>query len=88
MTGLNAEQLRTFDEQGYVIVDDVLDVEEAIDPVVKEYADVLDRLITRWYAEGALPESARSRYFAHLADCETYRKLVTQLPLAATVSHE
>lgn len=55
MTGLSAGQLRTFDEQGYVIVDDVLDIEEAIDPVVKEYADVLERLITRWYAEGALP---------------------------------
>lgn len=40
------------------------------------------------YAEGALPESARSRYFAHLADCETCRKLVTELTLAATVSNE
>ena len=36
------------------------------------------------YAEGALPEAARSRYFAHLADCETCRKLVTDLTLAAS----
>src|SRR5437868_4948781 len=35
------------------------------------------------YAEGALPEAARSRYFAHLADCETCRKLVTELTLAS-----
>lgn len=40
------------------------------------------------YAEGALPESARSRYFAHLADCDTCRKLVTDLTLAASVADE
>jgi hypothetical protein len=40
------------------------------------------------YAEGALPEAARSRYFAHLADCDACRKLVTELTLAATASAE
>jgi hypothetical protein len=40
------------------------------------------------YAEGALPENARSRYFAHLADCDTCRKLVTDLTLAASLAGE
>jgi hypothetical protein len=40
------------------------------------------------YAEGALPENARSRYFAHLADCDTCRKLVTDLSLAASLADE
>lgn len=40
------------------------------------------------YAENALPEAARSRYFAHLADCDSCRKLVTELSLAASVSNE
>jgi hypothetical protein len=40
------------------------------------------------YAEGALPENARSRYFAHLADCDTCRKLVTDLTLAASLADE
>jgi hypothetical protein len=40
------------------------------------------------YAEGALPEAARSRYFAHLADCDSCRKLVTDLTLAAVRSDE
>jgi hypothetical protein len=40
------------------------------------------------YAEGALPEAARSRYFSHLADCETCRKLVTDLTLAASLADE
>jgi hypothetical protein len=40
------------------------------------------------YAEGALPEAARSRYFAHLADCDSCRKLVTDLTLAASLADE
>lgn len=40
------------------------------------------------YAEGALPEAARSRYFAHLADCHGCRKLVTELTLAASRADE
>jgi Putative zinc-finger len=35
------------------------------------------------YAEGALPEAARARYFTHLADCDSCRKLVTELTLAS-----
>lgn len=37
------------------------------------------------YAEGALPDRLRTRYVAHLADCDECRKLVTQLTLAAGV---
>jgi hypothetical protein len=40
------------------------------------------------YAEGALPENARSRYFSHLADCDACRKLVTDLTLAASLADE
>ena len=40
------------------------------------------------YAEGALPEATRSRYFAHLADCHDCRKLVTELTLAASRADE
>jgi Putative zinc-finger len=40
------------------------------------------------YAEGALPAAARSRYMAHLADCDSCRRLVTDLALAANVAAE
>ena len=40
------------------------------------------------YAEGMLPPAARSRYVAHLADCDTCRKLVADLTLAAGVATE
>ena len=37
------------------------------------------------YAEGVLPEAARSRYIAHLADCDACRKIVVDLTLASGV---
>jgi hypothetical protein len=40
------------------------------------------------FAEGNLPEASRSRYFAHLADCDDCRGLVTKLTLAANVPLE
>lgn len=40
------------------------------------------------YAEGALPAAARARYAAHLADCDSCRKIVTRLTLAANVTIE
>lgn len=38
------------------------------------------------YAEGALPDKTRSRYVAHLADCDDCRSLVTKLTLATNVA--
>jgi hypothetical protein len=38
------------------------------------------------YAENVLPDGARARYVAHLADCDECRGLVTQLTLAANVA--
>ena len=40
------------------------------------------------YAENALPEVARSRYVAHLADCDRCRKIVTGIALASGVPVE
>ena len=40
------------------------------------------------YAEGALPASARARYMTHLADCDSCRRIVTDLVLAANVAAE
>jgi hypothetical protein len=40
------------------------------------------------YAEGALLPQTRSRYLAHLADCDACRKIVTDLTLASNVAGE
>lgn len=39
------------------------------------------------FAENALPAAARTRYFAHLADCDDCRHAATRLTLAANVAH-
>lgn len=37
------------------------------------------------YAEGALPASARLRYASHLADCDSCRRIVTELALSSSI---
>ena len=40
------------------------------------------------YAEGALSDASRSRYMLHLADCDSCRKIVTELVLVSSVEAE
>ena len=46
--------LDEFDEQGFVVLEGVLDPAEDIQPVVDEYEDLLDRLSRDWHQEGKL----------------------------------
>ena len=41
---LNADQIAQFHDEGYLVVDDLLDPSSDLDPVVAEYEGVLDRL--------------------------------------------
>ena len=43
-----------FEEQGYVVVKGILDPQEDIQPIVAEYAELLDSLAEQWFAEGRL----------------------------------
>ena len=44
MTRLNDEQLEHFHQEGYVVVEDVIDPEELLDPLEAEYGTVLTTL--------------------------------------------
>ena len=44
MAHLTASQVAHFEEQGYLVVEDLFDPEQDIEPVIEEYATVLDRL--------------------------------------------
>ena len=62
------------------------------DSLRKESAADLEDVVTHLdadelsaYAENALPVATRARYTEHLADCDSCRKLVTQLVLASGV---
>ncbi len=51
---LTAAQRQQFDEEGYVVVDDVLDSVRDIGPVLSEYEGVLDEIARSLKAEGAI----------------------------------
>jgi len=56
--------LDRFEAQGYLVVEELLDPVEDLDPVVQEYEELLDRLTERWQAEGKLPDTFRELPFA------------------------
>ena len=46
---LTAEQIAQFDEEGYLVVEGVLDPKTVLDPVIEEYTEVLDTLVRDLY---------------------------------------
>ena len=53
-----------FNQQGFLVVQDALDPEHDLDPVVAEYEALLDQLTERWHADGTLPSIFRELPFA------------------------
>ena len=54
MSALTQEQLEQFEHFGFVAVEGVLDPENVIDPVIDEYAGVLENLADKLLAEGKI----------------------------------
>ena len=54
MAYLTAEQVAQFQDEGYLVVDNLLDPERDLDPVIAEYEVVLDRLANDLYAAGKI----------------------------------
>lgn len=54
MPSLSEAQLAHWNTRGYLVLDDVLDLQKDIAPVVAEYEALLDTLCSRWFAEGKL----------------------------------
>src|SRR5262245_51152526 len=52
MGGLTREQMKRFEEEGYLVIEGLLDPERDLDPVINEYAGVLDRLAGELHAMG------------------------------------
>ncbi|MBK8835853.1 MAG: hypothetical protein IPO29_13720 [Anaerolineae bacterium] len=51
---ITPEMRAQFDEQGYLVVEGVFDVDTDLAPVVADYAATLDALAEKWVAEGVL----------------------------------
>ncbi len=65
MSGLSVEQLRQFNDDGYVIVDDVIDVELFLDPMVAEYEEHLNELVHDLYRQAKCPPYTRGCHLAN-----------------------
>ena len=69
--------LETFDAQGYLVVERVLDPVHDLDPVVREYEALLDTLVQRWQADGTLPPSAT---YADLPFAQRFARVLASAP--------
>jgi phytanoyl-CoA hydroxylase len=49
--------LPQFDELGYAVMEDVLDPEEDLVPIIQDYDALLDALAARWQREGLIPST-------------------------------
>ena len=58
---LDDSHLDQFAEEGYVVVRDLLDWDLDLQPVQDEYDEILDRLITKWHADGRLSSTYAGR---------------------------
>jgi hypothetical protein len=64
MAVANKVDVDRFNAQGYLVVEDVLDPKEDLDPVIAEYEAVLDGLTERWVREGKIKATYRELPFA------------------------
>ncbi len=55
MSVITPAMLHQFDQDGYLVVENLLDPERDIQPVNDEYSALLDELTARWFAEGRIP---------------------------------
>ncbi|MBT3941637.1 MAG: phytanoyl-CoA dioxygenase [Chloroflexi bacterium] len=58
MTGLSEQQQKQFQDDGYLLVEDLFDPKEVLDPLIDEYEGVMDRLAFELHRDGKI----QSRY--------------------------
>lgn len=57
MAALSASQLSHFEQEGYLVVQGLLDPVQDLDPVIREYEGVLDKLAGELHAQGRIPST-------------------------------
>jgi len=80
-----ADHLRSFEEIGYIVVEDVLDQKTVLDPVRTEYADLLDALYAGWHRAGLVPPPGDKGFWDKLlvsykAGCDWFQPFDISLP--------
>lgn len=57
MAALSTDQLQQFEKDGYLVVEGLIDPVEVLDPLIEEYAEVLDRLATDLHRSGRIGDT-------------------------------
>jgi len=83
---LTQQQRRSFEEQGYLVVPDVLDGAEVIDPIRWEYGALLNDLYDSWFRGGRVTSDPQGLDFngkllaAYRAGCDWFQPMDISLP--------
>lgn len=83
---LNAEQISFFEQNGYLVVDDVFDQDAIIKPVREEYAHLMLNLYRDWYENGLVGIAPEKLDFdgqlleAYKAGCDWFQPMDISLP--------
>ena len=82
---LTPEQIETFNTQGYLVIEDVIDADTR-QAVINEYTALMDRLYDDWHADGLVPAPTPEMGFwdkldvAYRAGFDWYQPLDISLP--------
>ncbi len=83
---LSPDQIGFFQDNGYLVVENLLDQESTVAPVVGEYETLLDSLCAEWRREGRLPEGSVLSSFqdkilaSYQAGCDYFQPMDISLP--------
>ena len=83
---LTAGQKQQFEDDGYLVVENVLDQRTVLDPLRREYAALLDGLYDQWFEDGAVADDPDGMGFdqkllaAYRARCDWFQPMDISLP--------
>ena len=83
---LTDKQKESFHANGYLVVEDVFDQETILEPVRKEYENLLDALVDGWISEGKIAASIKKEDFytklmhCYEAGCDWFQPMDISLP--------
>lgn len=86
---LSQAQLQRFEEDGFLVLNDVIDREAVLEPVIREYEQIMDRLRADWIADGRLAPDAAAATFedrvisAYRSGLDYFQPMDISLPAGA-----